>query len=164
MEKIEMPDWIVHVLVAWTLCTILGFKYKQFNTPNTVIAMIGSLLPDLFKVVIPLEYLGIYIGDFIYPIHLPIGSLIIASIIALFFKERKIVFLFLLFGVFPHYLLDLFLVNLNGGMTLLFPFSWQRLEFGIIPVDDYNITIITIILALVVYTASKTIKKSPDSI
>jgi len=55
-----MPDWIAHVLVAWTCCTLLGFKYKQFNTPNTVIAMIGSLIPDLFKLVIPLEYLGIY--------------------------------------------------------------------------------------------------------
>ncbi|HML06468.1 MAG TPA: hypothetical protein VK426_11890, partial [Methanobacterium sp.] len=86
-----MPDWVAHVLVAWTLCTILGFKYKQFNTPNTVIVMIGALLPDIFKIVIPLQYSGIYIADFINPIHLPIGSLIIASIIALFFKERKMV-------------------------------------------------------------------------
>ena len=89
-----MPDWVVHVLVAWTLCTILGFKYKQFNTPNTVIAMIGSLLPDIFKIIIPLQYLGVYIGNFIYPIHLPIGSLIIASIITLFLKKEKLCFYF----------------------------------------------------------------------
>lgn len=158
-----MPDWIAHVLVAWTCCTILGFKYKQFNTPNTVIAMIGSLIPDLFKVVILLEYLGIYIGDFIYPIHLPIGSLIIASMIALFFKERKTVFLFVIFGALTHYALDVFLVNLNGGMPLIFPFSWEKLEFGVIPVDDYNFTIMAIILALIVHGASKIIERRADS-
>ena len=155
-----MPDWIVHVLVAWTICTILGFKYKQFNTPNTVIVMIGSLLPDIFKIVIPLQYLGVYISNFINPIHLPIGSLIIASIIALFFKERKTVFLFLIFGFLTHYILDFLLINLNGGMPLFFPLSWQGLEFGIIPVDDYNITIITILIALGVYSITLSNKKS----
>ena len=154
-----MPDWVAHVLVAWTLCTILGFKYKQFNTPNTVIVMIGSLLPDIFKIVIPLQYSGIYIADFINPIHLPIGSLIIASIIALFFKERKMVFLFLIFGFLTHYILDFFLINLAGGMSLFFPLSWEKFEFGIIPVDDYNITAITILIALGVYIISLANKK-----
>lgn len=154
-----MPDWIAHVLVAWSLCTLLGLKYKQFDTPNTVIAMFGSILPDIFKVVIPLQYFGVYVDDFIYPIHLPIGSLIIASIIALFFNEKKTVFLFLIFGVLTHYILDLFLINLNGGMPILFPLSWERLQFGIIPVDDYNITILAILLALGVYSIILTNKK-----
>lgn len=150
-----MPDWIAHVLVVWTLCTILGFKYEQFDTPNTVIAMIGSLIPDIFKLIIPLEYIGIYLEYFITPIHLPVGSIIISSIMALFFRERKAVFLFLIFGASTHYILDLFLVSLGGGMSLLFPFSWIRLQFGVIPVDDYYLTIVTIILALAVYGASR---------
>jgi hypothetical protein len=153
-----MPDWVAHVLVAWSLCTVLGFKFKQFDTPNTIIAMFGSILPDIFKVIIPLQYFGVYIEDLIYPIHLPIGSIIIATIMALFFKERKIVFMFLLLGISTHYILDLFLVNLNGGMSILFPFTWEKLQFGIIPVDDYNITIITVILALLIYGTSKIIE------
>lgn len=146
-----MPDWIAHVLVAWSLCTILGFKFKQFDTPNTVIAMIGSLIPDIFKIIIPLQYLGIYIGNFIYPIHLPVGSLIITVVISLFFKERKIIFLFLLFGFLTHYVLDFFLINLIGGMPLFFPLSWEQFEWGIIPADDYNFTLIIIVVALIVY-------------
>ena len=150
-----MPDWITHVLAAWTLCTVLGFKYKEFNTPNTVMAMIGSLIPDLFKIVIPLNYLGIYIENLIYPVHLPVGSIIIVSIIALFFKEKKTVFMFLLLGAFTHYILDSLLINLNDGMPLLFPFSWERFQYPIIPVDDYNVTIIAIILALTIYLISR---------
>lgn len=146
-----MPDWVAHVLVAWSLCTLLGLKYKQFDTPNTIIAMFGSILPDLFKVIIPLQYFGVYIEDFIYPIHLPIGSFIIAFFIALFFNEKKTTFLFLIFGVLTHYILDLFLINLNGGMPLLFPFSFERLQLGFIPVDDYNFTLLIIITALIVY-------------
>ncbi|MEN4006440.1 MAG: hypothetical protein PQ964_03685 [Methanobacteriaceae archaeon] len=54
-----MPDWITHILVAWTICTVLGFKFKQFNPANTAICMVGALIPDVYKIVIPLEYLGI---------------------------------------------------------------------------------------------------------
>ncbi|MEN4005939.1 MAG: hypothetical protein PQ964_01035 [Methanobacteriaceae archaeon] len=53
-----MPDWITHVLVAWTICTVSGF-FKQFNPANTVICMVGALIPDVYKIVIPLEFLGI---------------------------------------------------------------------------------------------------------
>lgn len=153
-----MPDWIVHVLVVWIIFTVLSFKYKQFNTPNTVIAMIGSLIPDIFKIGIPLDYLGIHIWNFIGPLHLPVGSIIITSIITLFFRERKLVFLLLIFGVITHYLLDMMLLNLRGPL-LLFPFSQARWEFGFIPVDDYYLTIIIIILALIVYGVSYFIKR-----
>ncbi|MGZ7134888.1 MAG: metal-dependent hydrolase [Methanobacterium sp.] len=152
-----MPDWVAHVLVAYISCTVLSFKYKQFNTPYTVIAMIGSLIPDIFKIYIPLETIGIYMQNIIVPLHLPIGSLIVVSIIALFFREKKLVFLFLIFGVITHYILDSFLIHLNGGMPLLFPFSWAGINYGIIPVDDYYLSLITIVLAIMVYATSRII-------
>ncbi len=158
-----MPDWIAHVLVAWISCTLLGFKYRQFNSANTVIAMIGSLIPDIIKVGMPLEWLNIYMWNYITPLHLPIGSVIIASIMALFFRERKLVFLFLLFGLLTHYLLDIFLINISGGMSLLFPLSWQGFQLGIIPTDDYYLTFITIIVALMVFAISK-IRAKKDQI
>jgi len=52
-----MPDWITHIAVAYILCTLLGFKYKEFNTGNTVLAMVGSVIPDFIKVGIITEYL-----------------------------------------------------------------------------------------------------------
>ena len=157
-----MPDWITHILVAWTLCTILSFKYKQFNPANTAICMVGALIPDTFKVVIPLGLMHIHAENFLMPLHLPVGSIIVASIFALFFKERKIVVSFLLLGVLTHYALDLLLTNLNGGMAMLFPFSWSAWQLDLIPDDDFHITILAIILAASVYLISFWFKKTRD--
>ncbi len=149
-----MPDWITHILVAWTACTLLSFKFKQFNAENTVIVMIGSLIPDIFKIYIPLELLGFYTQDFIMPLHLPIGSLIMAAIISLFFKEKKTIFMFLILGVFTHFALDSLLTYVSGGMLLLFPFSWETWQLRIIPVDDYNTMILALFIAVFVYVIS----------
>lgn len=156
-----MPDWITHVLTAWTLCTVLSFKYKQFNSANTAICIAGSLIPDTFKIIIPLGYMGMHIENFIAPLHLPIGSFIIASLFSLLFKEKKLVLSFLLLGVLTHYALDLLLTNLSGGIYLLFPFTWNYLQFDIIPDDDYSLTIISIFVAVLVYFMSKYVK--PDN-
>ncbi len=157
-----MPDWITHILAAWTLCTILGFKYKQFNPANTAVCMVGALIPDTFKIVIPLGFMGIHAENLLMPFHLPIGSFIIAGIFTLFFKERKLILSFLALGVLTHYALDLLLTNLNGGMALLFPFSWNAWQLDIIPDDDFHITILAIGLALVVYSVSLWRKRRAD--
>lgn len=149
-----MPDWITHIVVAWTLCTLLSFKFKQFNNENIVIVLIGALIPDIFKINMPLNILGIHTSTFIAPIHMPIGSLIIAAIISLFFNEKKMTFIFLVLGISTHFALDLLLINVNGGMMLLFPFSWATWQLGIIPIDDYNTMILAIILAIIVYIVS----------
>lgn len=112
-----MPDWITHIAAAYILCTILGFKYKQFNTSNTVIAMVGALIPDIIKINIILNYLGYNFWNLLTPIHLPIGSFIIAGMISLLFEEKKTVFLFLSLGVVTHYALDVLMVG--SGMYLL---------------------------------------------
>lgn len=158
-----MPDWITHILVAWTLCTILGFKYKQFNPANTALCMVGALIPDTFKIVIPLGVMGIHAENFIMPFHLPVGSLIIASIFSLFFKERKVALSFLVLGFLTHYALDLLLTNLNGGMYMLFPFSWAYWQFDIIPNDDIRISALSIVLAVSVYLVSFWLKKRANS-
>jgi hypothetical protein len=157
-----MPDWVTHIVVAWTACIILGLKYKQFDTENIIIVLIGSLIPDIFKLYLPLEVLGIYSMNFIAPIHMPIGSLIIATISSLFFKEKKLIFMFLILGIITHYSLDLLLTHVSGGIYLLFPFSWVTWQFGIIPVDDYYINIIALIFAFSVYITSKYYKRNQN--
>ncbi len=159
-----MPDWITHLLAAWMLCTILSFKYKEINPAYTVVCMAGALIPDLFKITIPLGFMGFKMENYLMPVHLPIGSLIIAGIFTLFFREkRKLVLSLLVLGVATHYALDLLLINLGGGMMLLFPFSWNSWTLNIIPDDDLNITILAAGLTMVVYVVSSWIRKRSDS-
>ena len=150
-----MPDWITHIAVAYTLCTILGFKYKQFNTANTVIAMVGSILPDLVKVGLVGEYFGFGIWNFLWPIHLPVGSLIIAGIISLLFQNKKTTFLFLSLGVATHYVLDMLNYNVSGGMALLYPFYWGQWQFHLISTDNFYLPLAALLLALIVYLISR---------
>lgn len=122
--------------------------------------MVGALIPDTFKITIPLEVMGIHAENFFMLFHLPIGSLIIALIFTQFFKERKkLVLSLLVLGVATHYALDLLLINLDGGMALLFPFSWDTWALNVIPDDDYHITVLAMGLALVVYFVSVWFKK-----
>jgi hypothetical protein len=152
-----MPDWIVHMAVVWILCRILYFKYSQFNMTNTVIAMVGSILPDVSKFLIFLNFLshGIIYSE---GIHTPFASLVLAGLVSLLFIEKKAAFLFLSFGILTHFLLDVLLIG--PGITLLFPFSWLGFELGIVPTDDYNITIIVLIITLTVYVISKWYEKN----
>ncbi len=152
-----MPDWIAHVLVAWSLTTILGFRFKQFSQSNSAIVIFGALIPDIYKITLLLDSFGIYMHDFLNPIHLPIGSILIAAIISLFFVNRKSIFLFLIMGISSHYALDLLLFS--GGMEIFYPFSPLKFQIGIISVTDFNITIVSIILALSVYLAYKKYNK-----
>jgi hypothetical protein len=158
-----MPDWITHLLAAWMICTILSFKYKQINPAYTVVCMAGALIPDTFKIVIPLGLMGIRVDDILMPFHLPAGSLIIASIFTLFFKDnKKLVLSLLVLGVATHYALDLLLTNLNGGMEMLFPFSWNSWTLNVIPDDDWHITLLAVGLALIIYFVSVRFRKNNE--
>lgn len=149
-----MPDWITHIAVAYTVCTIIGFKYKQFNPSNTAIAMVGALVPDIFKIGIIFEFLGLSIYDYLTPLHLPVGSLIMGGIISLFFQEKKTVFLFLVIGIITHYALDLLLISLGNGITLFFPFYWGQYQLELVANDDFKISILAVAVAFMVYVIS----------
>lgn len=149
-----MPDWITHLAVAWTLCTLLSFRYKQFTPANTAIVMVGALIPDIYKTVLVGPYIGMYLYDILRPIHLPVGSFIIGGMISLFFRERKIIFLFLALGIVTHYALDLLLKTVSGGIILFYPFYWGQWQFNLVANDDYHISILALAIALVVYVVS----------
>jgi LexA-binding, inner membrane-associated putative hydrolase len=144
-----MPDWTTHVLVAWSLGTILGFRFKQFSQRNVAILMLGALIPDIYKITLVLGSFGINLQGFLMPIHLPIGSLLIAAIISLFFIEKRLIFIFLAIGVGTHYALDLLMFS--GGMEIFYPFSALKFQIGLISVAEVNATILSIILAAIVF-------------
>lgn len=154
-----MPDWIAHVTAAWILCRLLNLKYKEFNTANTVLVMIGSLLPDLYKFVIPIDLFMPGFNDYFAILHIPAGTLIIAGIISLLFEEKKKAFLLFSLGVFTHYVLDVLLVNINGGMYLFYPLSWEQLKLGLVATDDWHFTLGVLAVGVVVYIITAVINK-----
>lgn len=157
-----MPDWVVHVAVAWTLCRVLRFKYSQFNPGNTALVMVGSIFPDALKISILFELLGLDWWDYLYVLHLPVGTFLLAGIFALFFQEKKTAFLFLSLGILTHYALDLLLFQLGNGIYLFYPVSWMGFSANLVPNDDYYITIVALMVALLVYLMSKWIENKQD--
>lgn len=148
-----MPDLIVHVVVAWTICRLLRFKYPQFNQANTALVMLGAVIPDLIRMVtIPIQYLTGKSLIFAAAFHVPFNSILIAGIVSLFFNEKKTTFLFLSSGVLTHYLLDILLIG--EGIMFFYPASQLSFHLDLIPTTDYIITIIALSLALIVYIFS----------
>jgi hypothetical protein len=154
-----LPDWITHIVVAWTLCRVLSFKFKEFNASNTMIVITGALIPDIVKVVIVLQLLGLDVKEYFEPIHMPVGSVIVAGMISLFFPAKKKAFLFLGLGVLTHYLLDLLLEHVSGGIYLLFPFSWWQWQLELTTSSDYLITLLALAIAGLIYLIGKEIDK-----
>ena len=138
-----MADWFTHTLIGW----ITG------KTTRTDIALvvIGSLLPDLSKLNIALSILGVSDSSLFDPLHTPIGALLIAGLIALIFPNLKKAFLALLLGLSTHFLLDFFLIHPHSSMTLLFPFSWEAWQIPVYTSDDYRVTILALVAALLIY-------------
>jgi membrane-bound metal-dependent hydrolase YbcI (DUF457 family) len=151
-----MPDWLTHVLVVWSLCTIIGFRYKQFSPENTAIAMLGALLPDAVKIAIPFQLLTGYDPSIVVAtLHMPVGSIILAAMCSLLFKEKKTIFLFLLLGVLTHFGLDLLMTYYSGGTYLFFPLNWGQWQVGLISTVDYKVSLLAIIVAIYVYLIAR---------
>ena len=154
-----MPDWVTHIVVAWTLCRILSFKFKEFNSANTLIVITGALIPDISKVVLGLRLFGFDASDYFATIHLPTGSFIVAGIVSLLFPEKKKAFLFLGLGILTHYILDIILEHVSGGIYLLFPFSWWQWQLEITSSSDYWITFLALSIAGLVYLIGREVDK-----
>ena len=138
-----MPDWFTHSLVGW----ITGKTTKM----DIGLVVIGSLIPDLVKINLAFTWLSIDHQNFFDPIHTPVVAFIIGFIIALFFTNVKKAFIALGAGITTHFVLDFFLVHVSGGMKLLFPFSWEKWQYYLIQSDDYRMTIVAIVVALLIY-------------
>jgi hypothetical protein len=138
-----MPDWLTHSLVGW----IAGKTIKL----EISLVVIGSLIPDISKLhLVSAWLLQKNTEAFFLPIHTPIGAVLIACVIALFFQDMKKALVPLGIGIATHFILDLFLLNVFGD-PLLFPFSWDEWQLAFIRSDDYTMTILAIFAAIVVY-------------
>lgn len=139
----NIADWLTHSLLVW----ITGKTTKQ----DITLVVIGTLTPDLTKISILFNWLGINDPQFFNPLHVPIGAILVAGIIALFFSDINKTFFALSIGVTTHFILDFFLVHTYGGMKLFFPFGWDGWQIYVYRSDDYMITVIVVLAALIVY-------------
>jgi len=139
----NMADWLTHSLIGW----ITGKTTKQ----DIALIVIGALIPDLAKIDLVLVWLGFHNYHLFEPLHTPICACLIAGIIALCFQEPKKTIIPLGIGVLTHFILDFFLVHVAGGIKLLFPFSWEGWQIYVYKSDDYLVTVIAILAALLVY-------------
>ena len=138
-----MPDWLTHTLAGW----ITGKAVKM----EVGLVVFGSLIPDLVKINLIFKSLDIDPLHLLNPFHTPIGAFLIAGIFALFFKDVKKAFIPLGIGITTHFILDFFLVHVSGGMKLFFPISWSEWQYYLIRYDDYYVTIIAVLAAILVY-------------
>ena len=142
-----MPDWTTHVIAGW----ITGKATKM----NVALVVIGSLLPDLVKIQLIFIKLKVNTHGFFDPLHTPVGTLLVALLIATLFPAVKKAFLFLVAGAATHYFLDFFLEHVTGGMKLLFPFSWEEYQIHLIPSDNYWVTVVALIIGTIFYLIFK---------
>ena len=148
---------MAHIAFAFILCTLLALMWPVFGGRNTVLVMIGAVLPDLFKLYLPLQMLGIYAQDSLALFHIPVGTLLVCGVCALLFEEgtRVRVFLLFAFGMATHYALDVLLIHVSGGLALLWPLSWETWALQLVRPDNWLGTTILVAAAILVWLALK---------
>ena len=113
-----MPDLITHVLIGLIICELFNIRRKS-------LVILGSVLPDL---VLKLSLLGFFIDIpmkeikwLLIPFHTPIGLILVATIIILFFRGDYILnFLFISLGWALHLAADLTNKEVFINQMLLF--------------------------------------------
>jgi len=150
-----MPDWVTHIVVAWTICRILSFKYEEFNAANTMLVITGALIPDFSKLILVFKMFGMDLSEYLSIIHIPTGSVIVAGMLSMLFPDKKKTFLFLGLGILTHYCLDMVLEHVSGGIYLFFPFNWWQLQLEITNSSDYWVTLLALCIAGLVYLIGK---------
>jgi hypothetical protein len=144
---------MAHIAFAFILCALLALRWPVFGGRNTVLVMIGAVLPDIFKLYLPLQVLGIYAQDSLALFHIPVGTLLVCGVCALLFEEgtRVRVFLLFAFGMVTHYALDVLLIHVSGGLALLWPLSWQTWALQLVRPDNWLGTTILVAAAIFVW-------------
>ncbi len=124
----KTADLLTHALVAFSLGTLLSWKFKKIGPSLITMMMVGSVLPDLTRIGLILDstmienVLGIPFSW--HPLHALGGVLISTTIFTQLFEEDKAKMIFLLTGTgaASHLVLDAFLLKASGrSYTMFFP-------------------------------------------
>ncbi len=125
-----MADLLTHVFVAFSVGTLLSWKYKWISSNYITIIMLGSVLPDLTRIGLILEPAFIekvFNIPFSWsPLHTLGGVFIIILVLTLSVNKKysKPIFLLLALGAFTHLFLDALLLSTTGySYPMFFPIT-----------------------------------------
>ena len=155
-------DWMGHVAFVFIVCALLALKWPVFGGRNTVLVMIGALLPDIFKLYLPLRLIGVNAVDVLALFHIPVGTLLVCGLCALLFEERtrERVFLLFAFGMVTHYALDVLLISVTGGLVLAFPLSWEMWQLDLVRPNNWLGTTILVTVAVLMWLVLRVWRRS----
>lgn len=126
-----MAELLTHVLVAYAVLTIVGWRVEWLTPRWVALGTLGALLPDLNQLGRLLSgptierMLGV---SFAYgALHTVGGIVLLAGLVALFFAQRRRAFAVLVAGGLSHLLLDALKIHADGRAgTWLYPLTWWR--------------------------------------
>lgn len=157
-----MPDLLTHVLVAYSVATVLSWRFERLTPQYVTVAMAGAMAPDLSRVdlVLPAATIETALGiPFRWgAFHTLGGSLLVIAIGALFVPNqyRRQVFVLLCFGMLSHHALDLLLIKPSGhSYAVLWPLTqYHPPTPGIYLSTDRWPAVVSFLLAMGIRTVS----------
>lgn len=167
-----MPELASHVLAAFVLFTVIGWRIEWVDRNWVIVGMVGVLLPDLDNVGMILD------GDAIEAVlGIPWGwgaisslggLLVLAALGAVLFegtRSRLRAFVLLVAGGALHLLMDGMVAWADGrnGM-LLYPFmAWRNPTPGVYVSSDRWISIVCLALAVLVFVLDRWVRNTPPA-
>ena len=151
-----MADLLTHVLAAYVLLTVAGWRIGWLEPRWVVVGMGGAAIPDLVKVErlvdegviqsvlgVPFEY---------DPVSSLAGVLVIAGAITLFFgQERRRVYALLAAGGLLSLVLDGLRVYVDGAADFwLYPLWWRPPTPSLYVTADARVVVVAVAVAAVV--------------
>jgi len=127
-----MPDVLTHVLVGYSLGTLLRLSNDRLRPAHVTLVMLGALSPDLVKVRILLPSAAVdallavpFSWD---PLHTLGGSVLVGGLGALLVgpDQRRTVLALLAVGAVSHHALDLLLLKASG---YAYPVFWPLTQY-----------------------------------
>ena len=128
-----MPDLLTHVLVGYSIGTLLSVRYERVRSAQVTLVMVGALSPDFRKIglLIPNSTLQMVTGSPISwtPLHTLGGSMIVVLLGSLLVAPefRRQVVVLTAIGAASHHTLDVALLTATGeAYAVFFPISMYR--------------------------------------
>ncbi|PSP34449.1 hypothetical protein BRC64_00750 [Halobacteriales archaeon QH_10_67_22] len=166
-----MTDLLTHVLVAYVLLTVAGWRVEAVDARWRAVGMGGAAIPDLGKVSLLVDgrtVEGLLGVPFSYgPLSTLTGVVLVSGVIAVAFgrRYRRRAFTFLLVGGVASLLGDALRLTVNGRAgPLLYPLSWWRPPApGLYVSSDPRVLAFVLVAAVATYAVDRRLDRTGET-
>lgn len=140
---ITVADLLTHLLVGYSIGTLLSFRYERLRPAHVSLVMVGATSPDLNRIELAVSdgfVAGVSGFPFSWePLHTLVGSVLVIGLLVLLVtpEQRKWAVVLLATGVVSHHVLDVLLITPTGQSYAIF---WPILEYRLPSGDLYQST------------------------